>query len=42
MADEPQFDFADWADLPVGVRRNKKKMYEYIVSVLCPSDDDEA
>ena len=34
MADEPQFDFADWSELPIGVRRNRKKLYEYIVSVL--------
>ena len=41
MADEPQFDFADWSELPIGVRRNRKKMYEYIVSVLCPEPDED-
>ena len=34
MSDEPTFDFKPWEDLSVGVRRNRKKMYEYMVSVL--------
>ena len=34
MSDEPSFDFLPWEELPVGVRRNRKKMYNYLVSVL--------
>ena len=34
MSDEPSFDFLPWEELSVGVRRNRKKMYNYIVSVL--------
>ena len=34
MSDEPSFDFLPWEALPVGVRRNRKKMYNYLVSVL--------
>ena len=34
MSDEPSFDFLAWEELPVGVRRNRKKMYNYLVSVL--------
>ena len=34
MSDEPSFDFLLWEELPVGVRRNRKKMYNYLVSVL--------
>lgn len=34
MSDEPTFDFKPWEELSVGVRRNRKKMYNYIVSVL--------
>ena len=34
MSDEPTFDFKPWEELSVGVRRNRKKMYEYMVSVL--------
>ena len=34
MSDEPSFNFLPWEELPVGVRRNRKKMYNYLVSVL--------
>ena len=34
MSDEPTFDFLPWEELSVGVRRNRKRMYNYIVSVL--------
>lgn len=34
MSDEPSFDFLPWEELPVGVRRNRKKMYNYLVGVL--------
>ena len=30
---------ADWEDLPLKVRRNRKHMYEYLKSVLSPSDN---
>lgn len=34
MSDEPSFDFLPWDELSVGVRRNRKKFYEYLVGVL--------
>ena len=34
MSDEPTFDFLEWQELPLKVRRNRKHMYNYIVSVL--------
>ena len=35
------FELADWEDLPLKVRRNRKHMYEYLKSVLSPSDNSD-
>ena len=41
MADEETPTMMDWEDLPLKVRRNRKHMYNYIKSVLFPTDDNE-
>ena len=39
MAEDETPSMADWEDLPLKVRRNRKHMYNYIKSVLFPDDD---
>ena len=33
------FELADWEDLPLKVRRNRKHMYEYLKSVFDPEEE---
>ena len=35
-----ELDFLPWEELPLEVKRNKKHMYEYLVSVLNDSESD--
>lgn len=39
MAEDETPTMAEWEDLPLKVRRNRKHMYNYIKSVLFPEDD---
>lgn len=39
MADDDAPTMDDWEDLPLKVRRNRKHMYNYLKSVLFPTDD---
>ena len=41
MTEEETPTLADWEDLPLKVRRNRKHMYEYLKSVLSPSDNSD-
>ncbi len=41
MADDETPTLLDWEDLPLKVRRNRKHMYNYLKSVLSPSQDDK-
>ena len=36
------FELADWENLPIKVRRNRKHMYNYLKSVLDPEETDES
>ena len=40
--EETTFELADWEDLPIKVRRNRKHMYNYLKSVLSPSTEEDA
>ena len=41
MAEDETPSMADWEDLPLKVRRNRKHMYNYLKSVLFPTDEDK-